>query len=179
MTATDRSAFPFDAWLALLKVKLPDLGYAKSLAFAASCCERSVPNYNVFSREAQWGEPKVLAEALDLIWRVVTAKNPADFDSYGKALREALEPITPDTEQYFESLLTSAALDAACSLGRLSTTCGTKASIALCRYPPTRGILSTSSLDFGMTPTSPARTETIGSRTILLSLPNFVSSKRT
>jgi hypothetical protein len=30
-----------------------------------------------------------------------------------------------------------------------------------------------------MTPTSPARTETIGSRTILLSLPNFVSSKRT
>jgi uncharacterized protein YjaG (DUF416 family) len=60
----DNTTLGFDEWLGLLRKKLPDLGNAKSLAFAASCCERSIPNYNAFARETHWGDPKVVAEAL-------------------------------------------------------------------------------------------------------------------
>jgi uncharacterized protein YjaG (DUF416 family) len=106
----------FGEWLGLLRKKLPDLGNAKSLAFAASCCERSVPNYDAFARETHWGDPKVVAEALELIWRLVTTRSPADFRSYARGLQEALKAVTPDTEQSFKSSLTSAALDAANSV---------------------------------------------------------------
>jgi len=116
VTTIDDTTLGFDEWLGLLRKKLPDLGYAKSLAFAASCCERSVPNYKAFARETDWGDPKVLAEALELIWRLVTTRNPADFRSYARGLQGALKAITPDTEQDFKSLLTSAALDAANSV---------------------------------------------------------------
>jgi uncharacterized protein len=116
VTTVNDKNLGFDDWLGLLRKKLPSLGYARILAFAASCCERSVPNYKAFSRETHWGDPKVVAEALELIWRLVPTKNPAEFRSYARGLQEVLKTITPDTEQDFKSLLTSAALDAANSV---------------------------------------------------------------
>src|SRR5260370_14208344 len=106
----------FDAWLNLLRKKLPDLGYAKNLAFAASCCERSLPNYEAFVKEERRGNPKALTEAVELVWRLIAIGNPADFRSYLGSLLKAVEAGTPDTE-YFKSPLTSAALDAANSVG--------------------------------------------------------------
>lgn len=105
----------FDAWLNLLRKKLPDLGYAKNLAFAASCCERSLPNYAAFAREERRGNPKALTEAVELVWRLILAENAADFRSYLGSLLKAIEAATPDTE-YFKSSLTSPALDAANSV---------------------------------------------------------------
>ena len=113
---TESKELTFDEWLPVLKVKLPPLGYRRSLAFAASCCERSLPNYTVFASEAHWGEPQVLAEALDLTWRLAQVRKPEELHSLAKALLKAVGKITPDTEGSFDSLLTSAALDAAASI---------------------------------------------------------------
>jgi uncharacterized protein YjaG (DUF416 family) len=116
MTTGNKVPIGFDQWLRSLKEELPKLSYAKNLAFAASCCERSLPNYKVFSREEQWGEPAVLIEASELIWRSITIPNSVEIRSYAVALLKALEAVVPDTEQGFESMFTSAALDAANSL---------------------------------------------------------------
>lgn len=99
----------------MLKKKQPQLGYAKSLAFAASCCERSLPNYEAFSTEQRWGDARILREALDLVWRLITKSTPAELNSHSSSLLKALDAVTPDTEN-FKSNLTSAALDAATSL---------------------------------------------------------------
>ena len=112
MATIKHTTLGFDEWLGVLRKKLLNLGNAKSLAFAVSCCERSTPNYNAFARETHWGDPRVVAEALELIWRLVTTGSPADFRSDVRSLQEALRAITPDTEQNFKSLFTSAALDA-------------------------------------------------------------------
>ena len=110
-----RTVLSFDDWLGLLKKKLPQLGCAKSLAFAASCCERSLPNYEAFSSEQRWGNPEILREALDIVWRLITESTPAELKSHSIRLLKALKAVTPDTEN-FKSNLTSAALDAATSV---------------------------------------------------------------
>jgi len=107
---------PFDEWLSHLREKLPSFDFSRNLVFAASCCERSLPNYKAFAKEVHWGDPKVLTEALELVWRLVTIKNPADMHSFTNSLLKALDAVTPDTEDDFKSILTSAALDAASSL---------------------------------------------------------------
>lgn len=38
------------------------------IAFAASICERLLPTYNAFFREAGWGNPTALRIALDEVW---------------------------------------------------------------------------------------------------------------
>ena len=105
----------FDQWLGILKAKVVRLGHAKSLAFAAACCERAIPNYEVFSLEEHWGNSKILRRSLDSIWLFIAeARNNVDR-SHTERLLEALNMVTPDTEN-FKSILTSAALDAAISI---------------------------------------------------------------
>jgi hypothetical protein len=41
------------------------------LAFAASCCERLLPNYRAFYRENQHGNPDILRIALDEVWQFI------------------------------------------------------------------------------------------------------------
>lgn len=105
----------FDDWLTLLRGKLQLLSHSKHLAFGASCCERSIPNYRAFSREEHWGDPQILKQALDLVWRHVASENPAELKLALQLNLKALEAVTPDTEN-FKSPLTSAALDAASSI---------------------------------------------------------------
>jgi len=117
MMTIESTALNFDAWLDFLREKLPSFDLSYNLAFAASCCERSLPNYKAFAKEERWGDPKVLTEGLELVWRLVTTKNLADLHSYVRSLIKALDAVTPDTEGNFKSILTSAALDAASSVG--------------------------------------------------------------
>lgn len=114
MPETKKTTVNFDDWLILLKKKSQQLGYTPSLAFAASCCERSLPNYDAFSRQERWGDSKILKEALDLVWWHVVTRNPSN-KSQVEPLSKAIDAVTPDTEN-FESPLTSAALDAANSV---------------------------------------------------------------
>jgi uncharacterized protein YjaG (DUF416 family) len=51
--------------------KLPSI---HRIAFAASCCERLLPNYNVFSRTENWGNPLTLRKALTEVWQILQGK---------------------------------------------------------------------------------------------------------
>lgn len=44
------------------------------IAFAASCCERLLPNYYIFSREESKSNPSYLQEALDEVWLILGGK---------------------------------------------------------------------------------------------------------
>lgn len=81
----------------------------KQVAFMVLCCERMIPNFDRFSKEAGFGDAAVLRIALDVAWRwLETDQLPMDLDS----LRSACEEQAPSTED-FRSEFTSAALDAA------------------------------------------------------------------
>ena len=79
------------------------------VAFAASCCERLLPNYEAFSSEMRWGSPGILRSGLDYVWRVLERKQ-VDHSEVQR-LVQLCEKIIPDTEE-FSSAYTSAALDA-------------------------------------------------------------------
>jgi uncharacterized protein YjaG (DUF416 family) len=92
-----------------LLTRLKALPHQKRVAFAASCCERLMPNYAAFSRQVDWGSPQVLRSALDAAWRFVETGR-VDKAELCTAI-EACNQNIPDTEDFTHSL-TSAALDA-------------------------------------------------------------------
>ena len=101
----------FDEWLSDLPYRLRELDSTRVRLFIASCCEREQGNYAAFSLETHWGDPALLREAGNALWRL----HQPDSAPYVRALARQLHEVTPDTEN-FRSLLTSAALDAAISL---------------------------------------------------------------
>lgn len=96
-----------------LKNELLKLPRAHRVAFAASCSQRLVRNYEKFSGMEKWGKPDVLRTALDEVWRSLEGGQLeiARIES----LAEQCEAAAPDTET-FSSLYTSAALDAASAI---------------------------------------------------------------
>lgn len=83
------------------------------IAFAASCCERLLPNYLAFSQMEKWGKPEVLRHALDEVWRILHGHPVSETD-----VREIIQScidLAPDTED-FQSLFVSAAGDAAAAV---------------------------------------------------------------
>lgn len=57
-----------------VKNKLEALSSLHQIAFAASCCERLLPNYYVFAREEGQGDPSLLRTALDEVWQILEGK---------------------------------------------------------------------------------------------------------
>jgi uncharacterized protein len=57
--------------LETLEKELSNLPKLHQLAFAASCCERLLPNYNFFCRKHAWGNPIILHAALDQVWLIL------------------------------------------------------------------------------------------------------------
>jgi len=119
MPKVEKDLHAFDDWLTILKYKLPLIGFRRNLTFAASCCQRAIPNYALFARQAHWGDHKLLMKALAVIWGSVLEPGAKPNDSYATALLKAIASITPDTETPFESQLTSAALDACVSVSEV------------------------------------------------------------
>ena len=66
----NQQLFEFDT----LEKKLLELPPFHQVAFAASCCERMLPNYNAFSRMYSWGDPSVPRTALDEVWQILQGK---------------------------------------------------------------------------------------------------------
>lgn len=83
------------------------------VAFAASCCERLLPNYSAFSRMEKWGDPELLRRALDLVWSALQGSSISEVTIRG--LIRDCERAAPDTED-FSSLFASAAGDAVSAL---------------------------------------------------------------
>jgi uncharacterized protein len=93
-----------------LTARLEALPPPRRAAFAASCCERLLPNHAAFSRVEGWGRTQVLREALDEVWAILDGRH-AD-EARVRALVQACIEQAPDTED-FQSLFVSAAGDAA------------------------------------------------------------------
>jgi uncharacterized protein YjaG (DUF416 family) len=89
-------------------------------AFAASCCERMLPNYLAFSRVEGWGRPETLREALDEVWAILGGR-PAEEERI-RSLVETCVELAPDTEE-FQSLFVSAAGDAAAAVAYTLESC--------------------------------------------------------
>lgn len=81
----------------------------QQLAFAAACCERLLPSYATFQREASWGDLGPLRRALDAVWDACAGSPPAP--SGVRALTADCEACAPDSDD-FTFLHTAAAQDA-------------------------------------------------------------------
>ena len=55
--------------LETLKQELEKLPQLHRMAFAASICEKMLPNYYAFYRMENWGDPSVQRKVLDEIWQ--------------------------------------------------------------------------------------------------------------
>lgn len=96
-----------------LEGRLGELPAGHRTAFAASCCERLLPNYAAFSRVEGWGRPEVLREALDEVWAAL--RGGPSREERVRALARTCAGLAPDTED-FQSLFVSAAGDAAAAV---------------------------------------------------------------
>ncbi|HXA20250.1 MAG TPA: DUF416 family protein [Thermoanaerobaculia bacterium] len=79
------------------------------VAFAASCCERLLPNYAAFAAAAHWGHPSILRDALDFVWASLE-KGHGDPEHVERLIKRC-ETVIPHTDD-FSLKYTSAAVDA-------------------------------------------------------------------
>lgn len=89
--------------ISTLEEELKQLPPLHRVAFAASICERMLPNYNAFSRMENWGDPSVPRKALDEIWQTLAGK-PTDVAKVSQ-LREdcGREDVFPDSDEFYDS----------------------------------------------------------------------------
>jgi uncharacterized protein len=92
-----------------LAKELAQLPKVRRVAFAASCCERAMPNYRAFARDETWGKPAALRAALDEAWQVASGAT-VNLERI-RTLQMACEGALPDMDA-FSSRYASAALDA-------------------------------------------------------------------
>jgi hypothetical protein len=78
-------------------------------AFAATCCERMVPNYHAFCIVHGWGDPLPLDKALEFIW--ISLKTGVSQSNEVNLLLDGMGEITPDLDS-FRSIYVWRALDA-------------------------------------------------------------------
>ena len=96
----------------ILEKELKQLPPIHRLTFAASICERFLPNYNAFIKEKGIGNFIVLRNALDEVWQIIQGKSVngeiiCDFIQNC----EALPPYEDDEETYkYEAFMTIAAI---------------------------------------------------------------------
>jgi uncharacterized protein len=84
--------------LDVVEPELELLPFLHQVAFAAACCERLLPNYNLFSREADWGNALLLRSALDEVWQILQGK-AIDIDFLGKMCNDCEENIPYDDDK--------------------------------------------------------------------------------
>lgn len=84
------------------------LSHWHQIAFSAALLERMLPNYQMFSEAADFGNAKVLRNQLDIIWQWLDNSNTVKINSEAQLLK--LEAETPDPE-LFDSFGVFPALD--------------------------------------------------------------------
>ena len=85
------------------------------MTFMASLCERMYPNYQMFCKQTEFGDPAVYRRILDLVWETLVVKDAkVNFDSQLEKLEEAI----PSAEDY-DLYGVYPAIDACIALGEL------------------------------------------------------------
>lgn len=83
--------------LEVLEQELDKIPPLHRVAFTASICERLLPNYNAFAREADWGDPLVLRNALDEVWLILQG-NDADVAKIRQLIEDCADAV-PDSNE--------------------------------------------------------------------------------
>lgn len=99
----------------VLSEKLDKLVYWKQLVFLVSVCQRLLPSFIVFAKEAGVHGEDVLQNALDKAWNSLL---DGEFLLDLSLQQELCESVAPDTEE-FDSKYVSSALDAAIAISLL------------------------------------------------------------
>jgi len=94
-----------------VRTRLAGLAPAHLVAFAATVCERLLPNYGAWSATSGWGDPKVLRTALDRIWAALQGA-PLETEEIHQLI-EQVDAVCPDSEDFADC---SAAIDAAAAV---------------------------------------------------------------
>lgn len=92
------------------------LSHWHQIAFSAALLERMLPNYQMFSEAADFGNAKILRNQLDIIWQWLDNSNTVKINSDAQLLK--LEAETPDPEA-FDSFGVFPALDACMAFSAL------------------------------------------------------------
>ncbi|MBH1394522.1 DUF416 family protein [Stenotrophomonas maltophilia] len=95
------------------------------LAFMASCCERMIPNYRIFSAQTSFGDVNILRNTLDSVWlEVIGGAGSRNLESLSKGC----EAQAPDPSN-FSSIYASSALDAAAAISITASAAATHAEV--------------------------------------------------
>ncbi|MBD2740546.1 DUF416 family protein [Coleofasciculus sp. FACHB-1120] len=84
-----------------LKIELEELPPTHRIAFAASICERLLPNYNIFAEQEASGNPAALRLSLDEVWQILQGK-PADAERISQLLKDT-DAAGPDADNVTKS----------------------------------------------------------------------------
>ena len=76
--------------------KLKELPHLHQVAFAASICERILPNYYIFSQMRNFNNTKILKRSIDEIWQILQGKEKDVLVL--QQFQEELDEVCPDTE---------------------------------------------------------------------------------
>jgi uncharacterized protein YjaG (DUF416 family) len=74
------------------------LSHWHQVTFAAALLERMVPNYQMFSEAADFGDAKILRNQLDIIWQWLADSRAVKINAEAQLTK--LEPQTPDPEAF-------------------------------------------------------------------------------
>ena len=74
------------------------LSHWHQVTFAAALLERMLPNYQMFSEAADFGEAKILRNQLDIIWQWLADSRAVKINAEAQLTK--LEPQTPDPEAF-------------------------------------------------------------------------------
>ena len=98
-----------------LNLNLTNLSLWQQTAFSAALLERMLPNYQMFSQAAEFGDPALLRNQLDLIWqRLAQGQVKINF----AVQLEKLEEVIPEIDD-FDFFGVHPALDTCMALGSL------------------------------------------------------------
>jgi uncharacterized protein YjaG (DUF416 family) len=72
--------------------------FANQLAFAASCCERALPNYADFSKRQRWGDLATIRSGIDTAWQIVCGAKQKD--ELIAELEAKCKEVTPNSDDF-------------------------------------------------------------------------------
>ncbi|MBE9122190.1 DUF416 family protein [Tychonema sp. LEGE 07199] len=98
-----------------LQKELEELPPFHRIAFAASCCERLLPNYSAFAREEGWGDFTILRTALDEVWQILQGK-PLNVTEISQLIKNCIDAV-PDADDVSQSSYCPEAQHAASAIG--------------------------------------------------------------
>lgn len=95
----------FQDFLDHLTEEMTALSVPHRIAFSASCCQRTLPNYRLFFEKNHWGDPHPLEEVLDSTWSFLKKGSPSL--EYIAALRSACMNVVPHSDDFGSPVATA------------------------------------------------------------------------